>query len=137
MERLVGELMIAWRGSFESEVLLPRRRGECVELRPAEIVLGTNDRLSGYQANVLEAVDPHATIELQHDHRTPVELTTEYQEKHDDSFEVEERLRHYDLFLSGWAHLLVHYRPPALPTAGVDQPTRPTPKLTARLSHPA
>jgi hypothetical protein len=108
--------MLAWRGPFENEVMPPRRRvgGEWVELRPAEIVLGTNHRLNGYQAKVLEALNPHATIELQLGERTRTELMIDYaDQQHDEPFEVEERLWRYDLFLSGWAHLLHRYRPPA------------------------
>jgi hypothetical protein len=115
IERLAGERMTGWRGAGESRVLPPPRRvrGEWIELRPAEIVLGTNHRLSGYQANVLEAVNPHATIELQLGDRTRVDFMIEYGQQHDDPFEVQERLWRYDLFLSGWAHLLDRYRPPA------------------------
>jgi hypothetical protein len=96
-------------------VLPPRRRvrGEWVQLRPAEIVLGTSHGVSGYQAKVLEAVNPHATIELQLAERTRMELMIEYHEERDDAFELEDRLRRYDLFLSGWAYLLDRYRAPA------------------------
>jgi hypothetical protein len=113
-ERLAEELMIAWRGPGESQMLPPGRRvrGEWAQLRPAEIVLGTGHRLTGYQANVLEAVAPDATIELQPDEHTRVEFMIEYNQPHDDPYEVQERLRGYDLFLSGWAHLLDRYRPP-------------------------
>lgn len=114
MERLAGELMTGWRGPLETRLLPPRRRvrGEWVDLRPGDVVLGTNHRLSGHQATVLEAVNPHATIELQLPDRNRAELMIEYQHD-DDPFEVQERLQRYDLFVSGWAHLLDRYRPPA------------------------
>jgi len=114
LEQLAGELMSAWRGPFESQLLPPRRRvrGQWIEVRPADIVLGTNHRLTGYQANALEAVNPHATVELELPDRTRRELMIEYQ-AHDDPFVLQERLARYDVFVSGWAHLLDRCRPPA------------------------
>jgi hypothetical protein len=114
MEQLVGELMTAWRGPFQSQLLPPRRRerGEWIELRPSDIVFGTNHRLSGYKANALEAVNPDATVELELPDRRRMDLMIEYRTE-DDPSELAERLVRYDVFVSGWAHLLDRYRPPA------------------------
>lgn len=116
LEELLGGVMVGWRGPEDSRLVPPRHRvrGQWIELRPADIVLGTSHRLIGYQASVLAPVSPHATVELSLDDRTRVDLMIEYHHG-DDVFDSEQRLARYDLFLSGWAHLLNRYQPPRRP----------------------
>ena len=113
-ERLVGELMSGWRGRSETGQRPPRQRvrGRWIDLRPTDIVLGTSHRLIGYQATSLEAVAPDATTELALPDSARVEVMIEFDDGEDPG-RSQERLWRYDLFLSGWAHLLDRYRPPA------------------------
>jgi hypothetical protein len=113
-EQLAGELMAGWQGPFESRLTPPRRRTRAgwVPLLPADIVLGTSHRLTGHQAHALEPINPHARLELQLPDRSRAGLIVEY-DQGEDLYDTEQRLRHYDLFLSGWAHTVERYHPPA------------------------
>ena len=71
LEKVAGRSMGSWRGPRGARLEPPRRkiRGEWVDLRPSEIVLGTNHSLQGYQCERLEPVGPDATVELRIDAR--------------------------------------------------------------------
>jgi hypothetical protein len=114
LEAQTGELITLWRGPVEGQVDPPQRRTRegWVAVRPADVVLGTSHRLTGYQSDALEMVRPAATVDLRLPDGGRVELMVEY-ERGEDPYETEERLRRYDLFVSGWAHMLRRYRPPA------------------------
>jgi hypothetical protein len=115
-ERLAERLISGWRGPSESELVPPREyvRSQLIDLEPADIVRGPGQRLSGYQAGALEPVDADATIELTYPDRARVDLMVKF-DWGEDLLDSEEHLSKWDLFLSGWAHLMDRYRPPARP----------------------
>jgi hypothetical protein len=92
----------------------PRRkaRGEWIDLRPSEIVLGSNHRLQGCQCERLEPVSPDATVELRiptGGQRSRLDLMVEF-DRARSSAASEERLRRYDAFVSGWSRMLSRYK---------------------------
>ena len=114
LEKVAGRSMGSWRGPRDARLEPPRRkiRGEWVDLRPSEIVLGTNHRLQGSRCERLEPVGPDATVELRlagGGDRTRLDLMVELLRARSTSA-AEERLRAYDVFVSGWGRLLRRYR---------------------------
>lgn len=103
-----------WRGPGQGRLEPPRRKvyGEWVDIRPSEVVLGSNHRLQGYAGEHFEAVMPNATIELRlgtGDRQRRVDLLVEL-DRNRGAGAAEERLRRYDGLVSGWARMLRRYR---------------------------
>ncbi len=115
LEELAGRSLGSWRGARDSRLDPPRRkvRGEWVDLRPSEIVLGSNHRLQGGRSERLEPVSPDACVELRlaggQKERTRRDLMVELHRTRNGSH-IEDRLRAHDMFVSGWGRLLRRYR---------------------------
>jgi hypothetical protein len=114
LEQLAAAEMGPWRGPRESRLEPPRRkhRGEWIDLRPSDIILGSNHRLHGSQCERLEPVSPDATVELRiptGGQRSRLDVMVEL-DRARSSGASEERLRRYDVFVSGWSRLLPRYR---------------------------
>jgi hypothetical protein len=103
-----------WLGPGQGRLEPPRRKvyGEWVDVRPSEVVLGSNHRLQGYAGEHFEAVMPNATIELRlgaGDRQRRVDLLVEL-DRNRGAGAAEDRLRRYDGLVSGWARMLRRYR---------------------------
>lgn len=114
LEQVAGRSMGSWRGPRESRFDPPRRkvRGEWVDLRPGEIVLGSNHRLQGTKCARLEPVTADALVELRLGggaQRTRVDVMVDLDRGRSRSAS-EERLQRYDVYVSGWGRLLRRYR---------------------------
>ncbi|HET6507074.1 MAG TPA: replication-relaxation family protein [Baekduia sp.] len=115
LEALAGSRRVGrWRGPGQGRLEPPRRKvyGEWVDVRPSEVVLGSNHRLQGYAGEHFEAVMPNATVELRlgaGERQRRIDLLVEL-DRNRGAGAAEERLRRYDGLVSGWARMLRRYR---------------------------
>jgi hypothetical protein len=130
-ETLAGRALVNWQGSRNSRIDPPRRkvRGEWVDLRPANVVFGTNHVLRDYEPDRFEPVNPDASLELRLQvggTRLHFDLLVDVHRGGSPST-TEDRLRRYDGFISGWSHLLERYRslgtPPVVVFVCEDEPS--------------
>jgi hypothetical protein len=103
-----------WLGPGQGRLEPPRRKvyGEWIDVRPSEVVLGSNHRLQGYAGEHFEAVMPNATLELRlgaGDRQRRIDLLVEL-DRNRGAGAAEDRLRRYDGLVSGWARMLRRYR---------------------------
>ncbi|ADB49877.1 P-loop NTPase family protein [Conexibacter woesei] len=113
LESGLGRSMTSWRGPRAGRLEPPRRKhqGQWVDLRPSEVVLGTNHKLQGFEGTRFEPVSPDATLGLRLTGDGPrrVELMVDLDRSRGGGAS-EERLRRYDGFVSGWWQLLDRYK---------------------------
>jgi hypothetical protein len=130
LQALAPKAVTHWRGEAEARVRPPRRRarGDWVEWRPADLVVGTSRKVHNLQVERLEPVSPAAAVELR------VE-TGEGRRRFDLMVELHrgrlgpaltERLRRYDAFITGWFRLVDRYQtlktPPVVVFVCEDEP---------------
>jgi hypothetical protein len=115
LEAFAGSRRVGrWLGPGQGRLEPPRRKvyGEWVDVRPSEVVLGSNHRLQGYAGEHFEAVMPNATVELRlgaGDRQRRIDLLVEL-DRNRGAGAAEDRLRRYDGLVSGWARMLRRYR---------------------------
>lgn len=113
LESGVGRSLTSWRGPRAGRLEPPRRKhqGQWVDLRPSEVVLGSNHKLQGFEGTRFEPVSPDATLALRLTGDGPrrVELMVDLNRARGGGAS-EERLRRYDGFVSGWWRLLDRYK---------------------------
>ena len=131
LEALAPRAVTHWRGPGDARILVPRRRarGEWVEWRPSELVIGTSRRVHNLQAERLEPVSPAAAVELRvqgADGRRRFDLLIEIQRGRLGPSQVE-RLARYDAFITGWFRLVDRYQtlktPPIVVFVCEDEPS--------------
>ena len=138
----------AARGRAGSSRRAGEVRGEWVDLRPRDVVVGASHKLHDYAPDRFGPVSPDATLEL----RIPIgesplrfDLLVEIDHGAQRSRRAEDRLRRYDGLISGWAGMLDRYKalgtPPMVVFVCEDERRReeagagsPTGSLTARLA---
>jgi len=103
-----------WRGPGASKLVPPRRRdrGEWIDLRPADIQLAGTRRLRDHGLDQLLPVNPAATLEIRlkrPDQALRFDVLLEFDRSRGAAYN-EDKLRRYDLLVSGWHRLLDRYR---------------------------
>jgi hypothetical protein len=122
-ETRAGKALRAWRGPRESTLEPPRRRvrGQWIELRPEDVLVGSSHKLRDYGSHSFEPLTPDATIELRiavGDSPLQLDLLVEY-DRSRSATASEDRLRRYDGLISGWSGMLDRYKTLGTPPVAV------------------
>lgn len=131
LEQLAGSAFGNWRGPREAKLRPPRRRvrGEWLDLRPEDVVVGTSRQLDGLASGPFEAVTPGAAVELRlrvQGEPLRLDLLVDV-ERGRGGAAREAKLQRYDALLTGWARMLDRYqmlgRPPVVVLVAEDEPS--------------
>jgi hypothetical protein len=131
LQALAPRSIVDWRGRRAARLLPPRRkvRGEWLDQRPQDVIVGSTRQLDGIDVPRFETVSPNGAVEV----RLAVDgsplrfdLLVEL-ERGRRSAALEAKLQRYDAFITGWSRLLDRYKtlktPPVVVFVAEDEPS--------------
>jgi hypothetical protein len=131
LEALAPKAVTHWRGEADARIVPPRRRvrGEWVQWRPNDLVVGSSRRVHNLQVDRLEPVSPAAAVELRvqgPEGRRRFDVLVELHRGRLGPA-LTERLWRFDAFVTGWFRLVERYEhlktPPVVVFVCEDEPS--------------